>query len=82
MTEHMLSTASNPFNPFENFDAWLQYDIEKGYNCCGLLARIARTSTELSECDYNLEVDRAIDEIVMNIPLEDDYFIKVSKESS
>ena len=39
----MLSTIDNPFNPFDDFDSWFHYDIEKGYNSCSYLARIART---------------------------------------
>ena len=47
--EVMLSTIDNPYNPFDDFDKWYAYDIEHGYNSCGLLARIAPTSDELPE---------------------------------
>jgi len=60
----MLTTFDNPFNPFEQFTSWLLFDMEKGYNSCAYLARIARTSDQLSEEENNLEVERAIDEIV------------------
>lgn len=60
----MLSTFDNPHNPFVDFDSWLMYDMEKGYNSCGYLARIARTSDQFSEEENNLEVERAIDEII------------------
>jgi len=59
-----LTTFDNPFDPFEQFDQWFLFDIEKGYNSCAYLARIAKTSQQLSEVEYNDEIERAIDEIV------------------
>lgn len=59
-----LTTIDNPFDPFEQFDQWFLFDIEKGYNSCAYLARIAKTSEQLSEVEYNDEIERAIDEIV------------------
>lgn len=60
----MLTTIDNPFDPFTQFDSWLQFDEEKGYHTCQFLARIARTSSDMSESDYDKEIERAIDEIV------------------
>ena len=62
----MLTTIDNPFNPFEDFDRWFLFDIEHNYNSCAYLARIARTSDELSDAENNLEIERAIDEIIKN----------------
>ena len=59
-----LTTFDNPFDPFEQFGQWFLFDIEKGYNSCAYLARIAKTSEQLSEVEYNDELERAIDEIV------------------
>ena len=64
----MLTTADNPFNPFTEFDEWQRFDESKGYNTCAYLARIVKTSDELSETDQNLAIRSAIDEIVrMNV---------------
>ena len=63
----MLTTIDNPFNPFTQWDEWFQFDTLKGYNTCGLLARIAKTSDELSESENEKEVDRAIDSILNNV---------------
>ena len=60
----MLTTFDNPYNPFEQFTSWFLFDVEKGYNSCAYLGRIARTSDQLSEEENNLEVERAIDEII------------------
>lgn len=64
MAKYMISTVDNPYNPYENFDAWFMYDLDKGYNSCGLLARAAHTSDALSEEENDLIVEKAIDEII------------------
>lgn len=60
----MITTYDNPFNPFTDFDKWFLFDIEKGYNTCSYLARIAKTSDQLSDYENDLELERAIDEII------------------
>ena len=60
----MLTTIDNPFNPFTQWDEWKRYDEDKKYYTCSYLARIAKTSDDLSEVDYNKAIDDAIEEIV------------------
>ena len=60
----MLTTFDNPFDPFEQFIAWYLYDVEKGYDSCSYLGRIARTSDRLSDEENGAEIERAIDEII------------------
>jgi len=60
----MLTTIDNPFNPFTQFDEWIAFDNEKGHDTCNYLARIAKTSDELSDEDNELAITRAQDEIV------------------
>jgi len=62
--ETMLTTIDNPYDPFTQFDEWLAYDESKHYNSCAYLARITKTSNELSEADEALAIEAAIDEIV------------------
>ena len=64
MTVSMLTTVDNPFNPFTQFDEWYAFDVEKGYHTCSYLARIVKTSNELSEEDESLAIEEAIDEII------------------
>lgn len=61
--EYMLTTTDNPYDPFTQFDDWYDYDESKGYHTCSYLARIAKTSDDLSEEDNAIEINRAIDEI-------------------
>jgi hypothetical protein len=66
--EHMLTTVDNPWNPFTNYDEWWAFDHDKGYDTPGFLARIANVSLELSDADFELAIEQAIDEIVtMNV---------------
>lgn len=62
--ECMLTTFDNPFDPFEQFTSWFLFDVEKGYNTCAYLARIAKPSDELTDQENDSEIERAIDEII------------------
>lgn len=64
MKDAMLTTIDNPFNPFTQFDQWRAFDEAKGYYTCELLARVAKTSNELSEEDEDLAIEMAMNEIV------------------
>jgi hypothetical protein len=64
MAKVMLTTFDNPYDPFEQFNSWNMFDIEKKYNTCEYLGRIARTSDQLSDEENDIEVERAIDEII------------------
>jgi hypothetical protein len=62
--EHMLTTSDNPWNPFTNFTEWYSWDVAHGYDTAGLLARVTKTSTDLSEADFERAIEDAIDYIV------------------
>ena len=64
-----ITTVDNPYDPFDDFTNWLLYDKEKGYNSCEYLARIAKTSDQLSDEENEKEIERAIDEIIFKNPL-------------
>ena len=77
--ECMLTTFDNPYDPFEDFTSWLLFDNEKGYDTCNYLARIAKTSDELSDQENNKEIERAIDEIIYYDPFN--MYKKVKRNS-
>lgn len=63
-TMPMLTTLDNPFDPFTQWDEWFFYDTYLGHHTCAYLARVARSSDELSEADQDLSIMQAIDEII------------------
>lgn len=64
MKEHMLTTIDNPHSPVTDWDAWFQFDEGHGYKTTALLARVAKTSYDLSDADQSLAIEDAIEEIV------------------
>ncbi len=64
MNEHMLTTVDNPYNPVTQFDEWNTWDQAAGYNTLAYLARVVRTSDELSDADQSLAYEDAIDSII------------------
>lgn len=66
MPEHQsfITTIDNPYDPFTEFDKWYRFDCDKGYYTCDYLARIAKTSDQLTDYENELETERAIDEII------------------
>lgn len=59
-----LTTEDNPYNPFTQETEWNTYDELMGYYTNCYLARVARTSPDLSPDDYSLAIEEAIDSIV------------------
>jgi len=64
MDSIMLTTIDNPFDPFTQWDEWRRFDEDHKYYTCNYLARIAKTSDDLTDEEYEKEINRAIDEIV------------------
>lgn len=60
----MLTTVDNPYDPFTQYEEWYAFDTRSGYGTASFLARIVKTSDELSDADQVLAIERAIDEIV------------------
>lgn len=60
----MLTTIDNPWNPFTHYTEWYAFDMAAGYHTPALLARVTVSSNDLSEYDQEIDIVRAIDEIV------------------
>lgn len=69
MVRCFLTTIDNPYDPYEQFDQWYQYDLDHGYNSSGLLMRLAETSSQFTDNENAYEIEKAIDKIVANDPL-------------
>jgi hypothetical protein len=65
----MLTTVDNPFDPFTQYAEWVNWDEQLcGYYTNSYLARIARVGDELSEADFDVAYENAVDEIVRENP--------------
>ena len=62
----MLTTFDNPYDPFEQFNEWFMFDVEKGYYSCNKLARIANVTDEMTQKEIEEETNRAIEVIIDN----------------
>lgn len=68
VVDRMLTTIDNPYDPFDQFDQWYAFDTQMGYHTCSYLARLCKSSPELSEIDQDMLTYTAMDEIVANDP--------------
>ena len=68
MVASRLTTTDNPFDPFTQFQQWMTWDHNAGYDTPNYLARVVITSDELSEADQDLAIEHAIDEILEEQP--------------
>lgn len=64
MTELMVTTEDNPYDPFDEFDSWQRFDEENNYFTMNYIARIANTSHELTRAQMNTALNDAMKEIV------------------
>lgn len=60
----MLTTIDNPYNPFTQPDEWTAYDRYLGHYTPEYLARVYIDAEGLSPADEEVEMNRAINEIV------------------
>ena len=69
MTNTMLTTVDNPFDPYKDFDNWLNFDQEHRYFTLETVARVAKVSDEMPDDMYEKEVERAVDFLCRVNPL-------------
>lgn len=74
-----ITTVDNPFNPFEDFASWYDFDMEKGYCSCERVARLANITDDMTDIEKEAEIERASRRLVEIDPLDifQLYIIKV-----
>lgn len=80
MTRYAITTPDNPYDPFNQFESWFLFDVEKGYNTCDLLARNCFIGDALTDKEINEIISQAIDDIIANPFLNLFDYKKVSEE--
>ena len=79
MKEFFLSLATNPYDPFEEYELWLNFDHHEGFDTAGLMVRATSTAGSLTEADQNLATEQAIESILAN-PSFSGLYVKVERE--
>ena len=76
-----ITTIDNPFNPFEDFASWYDFDMEKGYCSCQRVARLANITDDMRDIEEEAEVERATKRLFEIEPLDifQLYIIKVDE---
>ena len=69
ISDCMLTTYDNPYDPFKQFSLWFKTDMMLGHNCCQLLNETAFINTIQSEKLNEKDIQDAIDLIVKENPL-------------
>ncbi len=64
MSAVFVTTEDNPYDFFEEFDNWYEFDTSKGYDTLNYVARIAQTDSDMSEKEYEDAVEQAVNDIV------------------
>lgn len=59
--DKMLTTTDNPYNPHEDYDAWMLWDQSNGYFTAEYIARLMNPNV-----DYDND-DKALDNIYQEI---------------
>ena len=68
MANCALTTFDNPYDPFEDYTSWMLFDKEKGYDSAERLMRIAKLTDDMTQKEEDIEIERAIDEIIFYDP--------------
>ena len=67
--ECFITTLDNPYDYFEDFTSWHMFDVEKGYFTCNYVGRLVQLSDDMTQKEVDEEVERVIDDIILNNPL-------------
>ena len=61
-----VTTEDNPYDPLDEFEKWLGYDLVNGYNTCGRLSSITNTADNLPDDMNDEEIEKGVDFLVKN----------------
>lgn len=58
------TTVDNPFDPFTEYERWLNFDEQNGYNTSGRIMSYASTSENLSEKENDDLINYAVNQLL------------------
>lgn len=59
-----LTTSDNPYDPFNEWQQWLNFDTVKGYHTCERLASITIVSDALSDEENEESIEQSMNELM------------------
>ena len=59
-----ITTIDNPYDYFTQFRQWYLYDVEKGYNTCERLSKLAKISQDMTQKEEIEAAEKAIDKLI------------------
>lgn len=62
--EVAVTTFDNPYDPFDQFEEWFMFDVEKGYNTCGHLARLTKVADDMSQREESDDIEKCINRMI------------------
>ena len=77
--DFMITTKDNPFSPFYQWEEWNAFDMQAGYNTCGLMARLVDVDPSAFEFDEVEALEKAMNK-VLRLNLTGNY-IKVTRNT-
>lgn len=67
--KYMITTYDNPYNPMEDYDKWLDFDMLHGYNSQSRVARLLKLKPGMSDTEEQIAFNKAIDRLIEIDPL-------------
>lgn len=64
--EYLLTTIDNPFNPFDEFQSWYEFDELSGYKTCEKIASLFGKTQTKTLVEEEKVINQVIDEIISN----------------
>ena len=67
--KYMITTYDNPYNPMEDYDKWLDFDMLHGYNSQSRGARLLKLKPGMSDAEEQIAFNKAVDRLIEIDPL-------------
>lgn len=64
MKRYLLTTVDNPYDPASEFDQWYKFDHEHGYYTDQRLAKVAKTSINLTDVENQRIINGVVDDFI------------------
>lgn len=64
MKRLLLTTIDNPYHPADAFDEWYKFDQEHGYHTSQRLAKVAKTSINLTDAENQRIINGAVKDFI------------------